>query len=112
MVGVCRSRATSDGTTERGELNLAFLRRFLYLFPFYRKSIERDMQKELDSLRNMGAPSEFGNLTRVAENARDIWRWHWLENFGQDVGTAWRAIRRQPALTIVAIVSLSSTLGS
>jgi len=51
----------------------------------------------------------FGNVTVTTEQARDAWRWTWLEELRQDVHYAARSFRRAPAL--VATVALTIGLG-
>lgn len=54
----------------------------------------------------------FGNQTRIAEQTRDLWRIVWLENLWQDVRHGVRALRRTPAFTAVAVLSLALGTGA
>ena len=56
------------------------------------------------------AHREFGNVTAIAEEARDAWRWQWIEQAGQDVRYALRSMRKRPAFAAVAVWSIA--LGS
>src|SRR6184192_2611231 len=49
------------------------------------------------------ARAEFGNVTHVAEVTREMRGGLWLERLGQDLRYGWRALRRTPAFTAVAV---------
>jgi predicted permease len=52
-----------------------------------------------------------GNLTLARERARGVWIWPWLESFWQDLAYGFRAMRRQPGFTAVALMALGSAIG-
>ena len=83
-----------------------------YLLPSYRRSEEREMQEELQSLAAIAGPRELGNLTLAAENARGVWGWVWLEGIAADVRYALRVLARRPSFTAVAVVSLALAIGA
>ncbi len=58
------------------------------------------------------AQREFGNVTSIAESAREAWRWQWLEQLGQDARYAVRAMRRRPAATAVSVASIALGTGA
>jgi putative ABC transport system permease protein len=58
------------------------------------------------------ALSAFGNVARVREQSREIRLWPGLESTIQDARYAWRTMRRNPAFTITAIMSLSLAIGA
>jgi predicted permease len=58
------------------------------------------------------AQRRFGNLTNAGESVRDVWRWGWLEQLGQDLRHAWRAILRAPAYSVATIVTLAMGIAS
>jgi len=80
-----------------------------------RLHIERTIQRNI--ARGMPQPQaryaahrEFGNLTAITEDAREAWRWQWVEQIRQDGRYALRAMRKRPVFTAVAVGSIA--LGS
>jgi len=58
------------------------------------------------------ARAEFGNVTHVAEVTREVRGGLWLERLGQDLRYGWRALRRTPAFTAVAVATLALAIGA
>src|SRR5204863_6283888 len=48
----------------------------------------------------------------IREQSRDIRMWTGLESTVQDVRYAWRRLRRSPAFTLTAVLSLSLAIGA
>ena len=107
------------------------LRRILvYLRALVRRdAVNRELDEELRAhfdraiARNLGrgmteaearrcAAREFGNVTAVAEAARDAWRWQPLEQIGQDVRYALRTLGRRPVFAAAAISSIALGTGA
>lgn len=91
---------------------MSLWRRLKYLLPSYRRAEERDMQEELDSLKELAAPGELGSLAVVAENARETWGWTWLEQFIRDTRIGARSLLRSPGFTVLATLILSIGIGA
>jgi putative ABC transport system permease protein len=94
-----------------------------------RRTMEADMAEEMNghleqliaAHRNRGmtpgearnaAFREFGNRASIAEQARDQHRWRLLDNLARDVRYAVRQLRRAPAVSATAVLSLSLGLGA
>jgi hypothetical protein len=100
-----------------------FLRRIQYWCRA--RTIEADLAEELEIHRAMtqerlerdGLPAPdaiyasrraLGNLTLAREDARAVWIWPSLEHVRQDVRYGARLLRKQPAFTATAILTLAS----
>src|SRR5947208_17104290 len=58
------------------------------------------------------ARREFGNVTLIEEDSREIWRWPSIESFFADVRYALQTLRQSTAVTVTAIVTLSLGIGA
>jgi len=58
------------------------------------------------------ARREFGNVSLVEENGRDVWRWLWIENFLADVRYSLRMLRRNPVFTAVGLLTIAIGIGA
>jgi macrolide transport system ATP-binding/permease protein len=91
---------------------MSFWAKLANLVPSRSRAAERDMQEELDSLKEMAGPGELGNLTLAAESARATWSWMWLERLGQDLRYARRSMFHNKAFTALAVLSLALGIGA
>ena len=91
---------------------MSFGQRLKYLLPSYRRAQESEMNEELQALAAIAEPGELGNLTRVAEEARAVWSWIWLEELYRDVQYAVRTMRHNIGFTATIILSLALGIGA
>jgi hypothetical protein len=80
-----------------------------------------DLEEEARLRTERGEPSQsaqastrrdFGDLFLVKEVTREMWGWTRLESLFQDTRFAWRTLKKSPALTFVAVVSLAIGIGA
>src|SRR5438477_6634966 len=60
----------------------------------------------------LSARRDFGAVTHVMEECREVQRMPWLANIGRDVAFAWRLLKRSPGFAVAAIVTLALGLGA
>ncbi len=58
------------------------------------------------------ARREFGNVTLVEEDGRDMWRWLSIENLIADVRYGLRMLRRNPVFTFVGLLTIAIGIGA
>jgi hypothetical protein len=76
------------------------------------REVERNVAHGMtrDEARH-AARRAFGNATAVKEEAREAWRWRWLDDLAQDGAYALRILRRAPGFTAVVVATFALGVG-
>ena len=83
--------------------------------------MEEHLREKVDELVAAGMPlqdaedtarREFGNMTLIEENGREVWQWPTLEGFFADIRFAMRMLAKNPGISSVAILSFALGIGA
>ena len=55
---------------------------------------------------------DFGNVTLLKEEVREMWSFTWFERLGQDSRYGWRTLRGNPLFAAMAVLSLALGIGA
>jgi predicted permease len=97
-------------------------------FFFWRRNKDEELDEEIQSHLRMAARDrvergesveeaeqfarrQMGNVALVKETTRDVWGWRWLADAVQDLRYGMRMLRKNPAFSVMLIVTLAVGVG-
>jgi putative ABC transport system permease protein len=85
------------------------------------RELRSDLELEEEEQRERGLPSEearyaalraFGNPLLIRDQIHATWSWSFLESLARDLRMSFRALRRTPGFTTIAIVVMALGIGA
>ncbi len=83
--------------------------------------MQQHLSEKVEELVDSGMPRkeaisaarrEFGNVTLMEKDSRDVWRWPSLEDFLADARYGMRMLRRNPVFTVVGLLTIAIGIGA
>jgi predicted permease len=87
-------------------------RRIRYLLN--RQRFDAELENDMEFHREMAGRaghSNFGNMLRMREQAREAWGWTWLDRLVQDLSYTRQTLARSPGFTVTAVLVLAIGIG-
>src|SRR6201996_9087101 len=87
-------------------------RRIKYLIN--RRRLDQELESDMEFHREMAARagrSNFGNVLRMREQAREAWGWTWLDDLVHDLRYGARILTRSPGFSLVILLVLAIGIG-
>ncbi len=85
------------------------------------EEMQEHLEEKIDELVASGmtrtdaeaaARKQFGNMTLTEERSREVWQWPTVESFLADIRFGARMLRKTPAITCVALLSIALGIGA
>jgi macrolide transport system ATP-binding/permease protein len=77
-----------------------------------REELQFHLEEEAERRGLPAARRELGNITQLREDTRSAWGWTLVEQFGQDLGYAFRTMGANKLFSLLAITSLALGIGA
>jgi predicted permease len=83
--------------------------------------MQQHLEEKIEELVAVGMPRkeaasaarrEFGNVTLIENDSREVWQWQSAEQLFSDVRFGFRILRKNPVFAVTAVVSLSLAIGA